>query len=110
MEHASLRETQKPMKSTLLRAAVTGLLLGAASVASAAEPVTLTDRQMDSVSAGYQRSYSSASASALAGFATAGSQTTAFSNGPVKVTGSTSAGVAAGIGAGATANAGTVFR
>lgn len=110
MENAIVRDTKKSMKTDLLRMGLTGLLLCAAAAASAAEPVTLTDKQMDSVSAGYQRSYSDASASALFGFATTASQTTAYSNGPVSLTSSTSTGLAGGIGASAGAGAGTVFR
>lgn len=110
MRKAIERDRKKPVTPCLLRVVLSGVLLGAVGVASAAGPEILTDKQMDSVSAGFQQSYSSAAASALLGFATTVSQTTAFSSGPVTLTGSTSAGVAAGIGAGALAGAGTIFR
>ena len=102
--------TKKTIPSCLLRVALGGLLCCAAGVASAAATVALTDQQMDRVSAGIQQSYSSAFASALLGFATTASQTNAFSSGLIKWTGATSTGVAAGFGAGALANAGTIFR
>lgn len=110
MRQAIGLDTKKILPPCLLRVALGGLLCCAAGVASAAEPVTLTDQQMDGVSAGSQQSYSSAFASALLGFATTASQTNAFSSGLIKWTGATSTGVAAGFGAGALAGAGTIFR
>ena len=110
MRQALNRDTKKSTAPCLLRGVLGGLLCCAAGMASAVEPVPLTDQQMDRVSAGSQQSYSSAFASALLGFATTASQTNAFSSGLIKWTGATSTGVAAGFGAGALADAGTVFR
>ncbi len=65
------------MKSKFISAAVGSLLLVSAGLVSAAEPVTLTDSQMDTVSAGRISSTSSGVAAALLGFATTGSTTDA---------------------------------
>ncbi|MBC7514317.1 MAG: hypothetical protein H7234_07770 [Herminiimonas sp.] len=110
MRQAINQGTKKPVAPRLLRIALGGLLCCATGVASAAETVTLTDQQMDRVSAGSQQSFSSAAASALFGFATTASQSNAVSSGLIKWTDATSTSVAAGFGAGALANAGTLFR
>ncbi|MGV8899418.1 MAG: hypothetical protein ACOH2B_09295 [Burkholderiaceae bacterium] len=65
------------MKAKLIPTALGGLLLACAGVASAAEPLMLSDSQMDAVSAGAQVSISYANASALIGVATAGTTTNA---------------------------------
>ncbi len=65
------------MKSKLLSAAVGSLLLISAGLASAAEPIALTDSQMETVSAGAIASTSDAVAAALLGFATTASTTSA---------------------------------
>lgn len=65
------------MKSKLLSVAVGSLLLVGAGLANAAEPVALTDSQMESVSAGGIVSTTEAASAALLGFATTASATSA---------------------------------
>jgi hypothetical protein len=84
-----------------------GLVL-VAGLASASEPMQLTESQMDAVSAGQ---VSVASGSALSWYGTASSQatTSAFSQWPVRITNASAISVATGFGARATASAGSSF-
>ena len=114
MRQASDRDlkthVKKMLTTCLARAALCSLLCGASTVAIAAAPLTLSDQQLDRVSAGLQQSFSSAFAYALSGFAVTVSQTSALGTDFFRWTDSTSAGIAAGFGVGATATAGTVFH
>lgn len=65
------------MKSKILKASVATLLLAGAGLASAAEPVTLTDTQMDTVAAGAVTSISAGFGAALFGAGASASQTAA---------------------------------
>lgn len=101
------------MKRRLLAIAISGLLLSGAGMASAAGtgPPILTDSQLDQVAAGlYISSWSGATASVLVGGTASYTQTSASNFGAVKTTSSTSAGAAIGLGARATATAGSVVR
>lgn len=88
---------------------LTGTMMSIAGVASAAEPMQLSEAQMDSVSAGVQQSVATGSASAVLGTAFAGARTAAFASGPVRITTASALGVALGVGAGATTSAGSSF-
>lgn len=85
------------MKSNLFRATVASVFLCSAGLASAAEPVALTDTQMDSVAAGAIGSTSAAGAAALLGFATTASETSAVLTFSSATTTSSSAALAAGL-------------
>lgn len=85
------------MKSNLFRAAVATVLLAGAGIASAAEPVALTDNQMDTVAAGDITSTSAGVATALLGFATTASDTSARVTYFSRTTDSTSVALAAGL-------------
>ena len=98
------------MRKTLFSVSLPALLLGAAGLANAAEPLALTDHQMDAVSAGWSVSSTvGATAYALWGAAGSGSQTHAIVAGPVAVTGASAQGVSIGIGAFANSGALSIF-
>lgn len=65
------------MTSKLASIAIGSLLLAGSGMASAAEPVALTDSQMETVTAGAILSTTDAVGAALLGFATTASTTTA---------------------------------
>lgn len=96
------------MKKNNFAPALVASLFFASGLASAAEPMQLTDSQMDAVSAGQ---WSVASGSAFSWYGTASSQatTSAYSRGPVRITSASAIGVAIGFGSGATAAAGSSF-
>lgn len=85
------------MKSKLFRTAVASVLVASAGLACAAEPVNLTDSQMDKVAAGALTSTSAGVAAALVGFATTASDTTARVTYYSRTTESSSAALAAGL-------------
>lgn len=97
------------MKKTAWASAVAGVLISAASLASAAEPLQLTESQMDGVSAGAQMSYSTGTASALIGTAYSRSSTSAVASGPVRITRASTLSLATGFGVTATSSAGSTF-
>lgn len=97
------------MKTKILRCLLAGGMLCAGTIAGAAEPLQLSEAQMDSVSAGAQNSWATGTASALVGTAYARSSTSAYSSGPVRTTRASALSVATGIGASATASAGSSF-
>jgi hypothetical protein len=82
-----------------------GLMLaaGVCSTAGAAEPLLLSDEQLDAVAAGLQSSTATSSASAVLGLASARASTFGISAGPVRMT--QASGMALALGTGATANA-----
>jgi hypothetical protein len=70
------------MKTNIMTSVVAGLLLACAGLANAAEPVALTDSQMDSVAAGTATTaVASSSATAYGGLAVSASNATAVSFG-----------------------------
>jgi hypothetical protein len=85
------------MKSKLFTAAVATVLLASAGLASAAEPVALTDNQMDTVAAGAITSTSAGLATAVLGFGTTASDTSARVTYFSRTTNSTSVALAAGL-------------
>jgi hypothetical protein len=87
------------MKSKIMTSVIAGLLLACAGLANAAEPVALTDSQMDSVAAGATFAVAGATASALYGFAASAATTRSISFGLLDASSATAAGVAFGIGA-----------
>lgn len=84
------------MKKTI-GSLIAGLLLAATGVASAAEPVTLTDSQMDTVAAGSVSSTSFGTALALLGASTSSSTTAAVLTSSFAATGSASASLSLGV-------------
>lgn len=93
----------------IFKSLVAGGVLCAAGIAGAAEPVQLTEAQMDSVSAAGQRSWATGSASSLFGTAYARTDTYAVQAGPVRITRASALSVATGFGSSATASAGSAF-
>lgn len=96
------------MKRMLITATLTGALLSAGA-AGAAPPLQLTDEQMDSVAAAGQSSVAAGYASALVGTAYVKANTSAYSNGPVRITRASALSVATGVGARASASAASTF-
>lgn len=96
------------MNKKVIISVLTGTLMSVAGLAGAAEPVQLSETQMDSVSAG-QQSAAAGSASALLGTAFVGVTTTAFESGPVRITSASALGVALGTGSQATTVAESTF-
>ena len=96
------------MKKNTFTPMLAAALICAAGLASAAEPMQLTESQMDAVSAGQ---VSVASGSALSWYGTASSQatTSAYSRWPVRVTSASAISVATGFGSLATASASSTF-
>lgn len=97
------------MKTKILRSLIAGGMLCGGVAANAAEPLQLSEAQMDSVSAGAQNSWATGTASSLVGTAYARSSTYAYSSGPVRITRASALSVATGIGSSATASAGSSF-
>jgi hypothetical protein len=89
---------------------VAGLLLAGAGLANAAEPVALTDSQMDSVAAGAIGSISFGASAALLGFAASASTTSAVVTATSYTTSASSAALAAGLLPIATTGAASVIR
>lgn len=85
------------MKSKLFRATVVAVLLGSAGLASAAEPVALTESQMDTVAAGALSSTSAGVAAAFFGFSTTASDTSAIVTHYYSTTASSSVALSAGL-------------
>lgn len=100
------------MKKTLTALAA-GVLLSAGGVASAAEPVQLSDSQMDTVAAGGMESVATTSGFALIGTVASGAETGAYARytwGSVtKKTYASSATIASGVLVVSTASAGSSF-
>lgn len=100
------------MKKTLTAIAA-GVLLSAGGLASAAEPVQLTDSQMDNVAAGGMQSLATTSGFALFGTVASGAETGAIVKyrwGSVtKATYASSATISTGVLVTATATAGSSF-
>lgn len=100
------------MKKTITTLAA-GLLMSAAGLASAAEPVQLSDSDMDKVAAGAMQSVATTSGFALFGTVASGAETGAYvrySWGSVtKKTYASSATISSGILVTATASAGSSF-
>jgi hypothetical protein len=97
------------MNKTRFLSTLAALLLaaGAASTAGAAEPLQLSDAQLDLVAAGVQSSIATSSASAVLGLASTQASTFALSAGPVRMTQASATGLALGFGATANAAAGS---
>jgi len=95
------------MKKTLAAIAA-GALLSIGGFASAAEPMQLTDNQMDTISAG-QSSWASSGGHAIFGVVATGadSSSASYFHGAVKVTNASTATIALGFGVGAGASAGS---
>lgn len=97
------------MKKKALASAIAAGLLCAAGLASAAEPMQLTESQMDSVSAGGQSSVAYGTASAWYGTAYVKVSTSAYQNGGLRTTRASALSVATGFGASAHSSAASTF-
>jgi len=97
------------MKEKSFAFALTAAMLALSGAAGAAEPIQLSEAQMDAVSAGVQRSTAAATASARIGTASARASTSAYASGPVRITQASALGVALGFGATANAVAGSTY-
>lgn len=97
------------MDKTKSSICIAALLASMATAVGAAEPLRLSDSQMDSVAAGVQTSYAGGSASAWYGIVRSWSQASTASSGPVHYTTASSLNFAIGTGTTATAYAGSTF-